>query len=56
MFTPLAKLHGIDIAKVKILNAAPNLIEQMLVQGQADAITQFMSLRSAKARVVAGLK
>jgi NitT/TauT family transport system substrate-binding protein len=41
MFTPLAKLHDIDTAKVKILNAAPNLIEQMLVQGQADAITQF---------------
>jgi len=41
MFTPLAKLHDIDTTKVKILNAAPNLIEQMLVQGQADAITQF---------------
>jgi NitT/TauT family transport system substrate-binding protein len=41
MFSPLAKKNGIDDSKVKILNAAPNLIEQMLVQGQADAIAQF---------------
>jgi NitT/TauT family transport system substrate-binding protein len=41
MFAPLAKLVGIDASKVKILNAAPNLIEQILVQGQADAIAQF---------------
>ncbi|RAI34904.1 ABC transporter substrate-binding protein, partial [Rhodoplanes roseus] len=32
---------GFDASKVNILNAAPNLIEQMLVQGQADAIAQF---------------
>jgi NitT/TauT family transport system substrate-binding protein len=41
MFTPLAKIVGIDASKVKILNAAPNLIEQILVQGQADVIAQF---------------
>jgi NitT/TauT family transport system substrate-binding protein len=41
MFSPLAKKNGIDDGKVKVLNAAPNLIEQMLVQGQADAIAQF---------------
>ena len=41
MFTPLAKIVGIDPSKVKILNAAPNLIEQLLVQGQADVIAQF---------------
>lgn len=41
MFTPLAKIVGIDTSKVKILNAAPNLIEQILVQGQADVIAQF---------------
>ena len=41
MFTPLAKIVGIDPSQVKILNAAPNLIEQLLVQGQADVIAQF---------------
>jgi NitT/TauT family transport system substrate-binding protein len=41
MFAPLAKLVGVDAGKVKILNAAPNLIEQILVTGQADAIAQF---------------
>src|SRR5580700_6369658 len=41
MFAPLAQLVGIDAGKVKVLNAAPNLIEQILVQGQADAIAQF---------------
>ncbi len=41
LFVPLAKKNGVDPAKVKILNAAPNLIEQLLVQGQADAIAQF---------------
>jgi NitT/TauT family transport system substrate-binding protein len=41
LFVPLAKKNGIDDTKVKVLNAAPNLIEQLLVQGQADAIAQF---------------
>lgn len=41
LFVPLAKKNGIDDSKVKILNAAPNLIEQLLVKGQADAIAQF---------------
>ena len=41
LFVPLAKKNGIDDTKVKILNAAPNLIEQLLLQGQADAIAQF---------------
>jgi NitT/TauT family transport system substrate-binding protein len=41
LFVPLAKKNGIDDSKVKILNAAPNLIEQLLMQGQADAIAQF---------------
>ncbi len=41
LFVPLAKKNGIDNSKVKILNAAPNLIEQLLMQGQADAIAQF---------------
>jgi NitT/TauT family transport system substrate-binding protein len=41
MFTPLALKNGVDPTKVKILNASPNLIEQLLVNGQADAIAQF---------------
>jgi len=41
LFVPLAKKNGIDDSKVKVLNAAPNLIEQLLVKGEADAIAQF---------------
>ncbi len=41
MFTPLALKNGVDATKVKLLKAAPNLIEQLLVNGQADAIAQF---------------
>lgn len=41
LLPPLAAKNGFDASKVNILNAAPNLIEQMLVQGQADAIAQF---------------
>ncbi|CAN5545023.1 ABC transporter substrate-binding protein [soil metagenome] len=43
MFTPLAQKNGVDPTKVKLLNVAPNLVEQMLVGGQADAIAQFSS-------------
>jgi NitT/TauT family transport system substrate-binding protein len=41
MFKPLAIKNGVDAAQVKVLNAAPNLIEQLLVNGQADGIAQF---------------
>jgi NitT/TauT family transport system substrate-binding protein len=41
LFVPLAKKNGVDDSKVKVLNAAPNLIEQLLVKGEADAIAQF---------------
>jgi NitT/TauT family transport system substrate-binding protein len=41
LLSPLAKKNGIDESRIKVLNAAPNLIEQMLVQGQADVIAQF---------------
>jgi NitT/TauT family transport system substrate-binding protein len=41
MFKPLALKNGVDASKVKVLNAAPNLIEQLLVNGQADVIAQF---------------
>ena len=43
MFTPLARRNGVDPAKVKVLNVAPNLVEQVLVNGQADVIAQFAS-------------
>jgi NitT/TauT family transport system substrate-binding protein len=41
MFKPLALKNGVDASTVKVLNAAPNLIEQLLVTGQADVIAQF---------------
>ena len=41
MFKPLAIKNGVDASQVKVLNAAPNLIEQLLVNGQADGIAQF---------------
>ncbi len=41
MFPVLAELAGIDHAKVKWLNMAPNLQEQMLLQGQVDASAVF---------------
>jgi NitT/TauT family transport system substrate-binding protein len=41
MFKPLAIKNGVDASKVKVLNAAPNLIEQLLVNDQAEGIAQF---------------
>ena len=37
----MAKQNGIDYAKLDILNVAPNLQEQLLLQGQVDAIAIF---------------
>ncbi len=37
----LAKKNGVDYAKIDILNVAPNLQEQMLLQGQVDVIAIF---------------
>ena len=37
----MAKKNGIDYAKIDVLNVAPNLQEQMLLQGQVDAIAIF---------------
>ena len=34
LFPSFAKINGIDASKVQILNMAPNLQEQMLIQGQ----------------------
>jgi NitT/TauT family transport system substrate-binding protein len=41
MFKLLALKNGVDASKVKVINAAPNLIEQLLVGGQTQAIAQF---------------
>ncbi|MBI0535164.1 ABC transporter substrate-binding protein [Roseomonas sp. KE2513] len=41
MFPALAARNGVDPSKVGIAAIAPNLVEQMLVQGQVDAIAQF---------------
>ena len=37
----MAKKNGIDYAKIDVLNVAPNLQEQMLLQGQVDVIAIF---------------
>ena len=49
----MAKKNGIDYAKIDILNVAPNLQEQMLLQGQVDVIaiftaTSYMNLVALK--------
>jgi NitT/TauT family transport system substrate-binding protein len=41
MLTPLAKRNGVDDGKIKVVNVAPNLVEQMLTQGQVDSIGAF---------------
>jgi NitT/TauT family transport system substrate-binding protein len=37
----LASKAGVDATKIKVVNAAPQLIEQLLVRGDVDAIAQF---------------
>jgi NitT/TauT family transport system substrate-binding protein len=49
----LAKKSGIDYATINVLNVAPNLQEQMLLQGQVDVIaiftaTSYMNLVALK--------
>lgn len=41
LFPALAEAAGLDTAKVEIINVAPNLQEQMLIQGQVDASLVF---------------
>jgi NitT/TauT family transport system substrate-binding protein len=41
MLAPLAKKNGVDDSKIKVVNVAPNLVEQMLIQGQVDVIAAF---------------
>jgi NitT/TauT family transport system substrate-binding protein len=53
MFPVLAEIAGIDESKVKWLNMAPNLQEQMLLQGQVDAsavfsVTSYMNLTAQR--------
>jgi NitT/TauT family transport system substrate-binding protein len=53
LFPLLAKKNGLDPAKVEILNMAPNLQEQMLLQGQVDisavfSATSYMNLVALK--------
>jgi NitT/TauT family transport system substrate-binding protein len=53
LFPLLAKKNGLDASKVEILNMAPNLQEQMLIQGQVDisavfTATSYMNLVALK--------
>jgi NitT/TauT family transport system substrate-binding protein len=53
LFPALAKKNGLDPAQVQILNMAPNLQEQMLLQGQVDisavfTATSYMNLVAQK--------
>ena len=53
LFPALAKKNGLDPAQVEILNMAPNLQEQMLLQGQVDisavfTATSYMNLVAQK--------
>jgi NitT/TauT family transport system substrate-binding protein len=53
LFPLVAKRNGLDPAKVDILNMAPNLQEQMLLQGQVDisavfTATSYMNLVALK--------
>lgn len=41
LFPALAKKNGLDVSKVEVLNMAPNLQEQMLLQGQVDVSAVF---------------
>jgi len=41
MLAPLAKKNGVDESKIKVVNVAPNLVEQMLVQNTVDVIGAF---------------
>jgi NitT/TauT family transport system substrate-binding protein len=41
LFPALAEAAGLDPAKIELINVAPNLQEQMLIQGQVDASLVF---------------
>jgi NitT/TauT family transport system substrate-binding protein len=49
LFPLFAKLNGLDASKVEIVNIAPSLQEQMMIQGQVDGgfvftVTSYMNL------------
>jgi NitT/TauT family transport system substrate-binding protein len=49
LFPLLAKLNGIDASKVEVVNIAPSLQEQMMINGQVDGgfvftVTSYMNL------------
>jgi NitT/TauT family transport system substrate-binding protein len=53
LFAPLAKINGIDPAKVTVMNMQPNLQEQMLLNGQVDfsavfTVTSYINLIGMK--------
>src|SRR6201997_865412 len=53
LFAPLAKINGIDPAKVTVVNMQPNLQEQMLLNGQVDfsavfTVTSYINLIGMK--------
>ena len=53
LFAPLAKINGIDAAKVSVTNMQPNLQEQMLLNGQVDfsavfTVTSYVNLIGMK--------
>ena len=53
LFAPLAKINGIDPAKVSVVNMQPNLQEQMLINGQVDfsavfTVTSYVNLIGMK--------
>jgi NitT/TauT family transport system substrate-binding protein len=41
LFPALGKKNGLDVSKVEVMNMAPNLQEQMLLQGQVDISAVF---------------
>ncbi len=43
MFPTLARNGGLDASSVKFLNAAPQLLDQMLVRNDADALVGFLT-------------
>jgi NitT/TauT family transport system substrate-binding protein len=53
LFAPLAKINGIDPARVTVVNMQPNLQEQMLLNGQVDfsavfTVTSYINLIGMK--------
>ena len=52
LFPAFAKIASIDGAKVNITNMAPNLREQMLMRGQADAVFGYVTTVSFSAKAM----